>query len=259
MTHVPSSTPLTHFKLLSFDVLGTLIDWETGLYNSLISLPPISNLPDSHPLLDRKTLLLAFENSEKKIQKAQPTLEYSKLLSEIFKSICQEHNLKGENIEESAAKFGTSIHNWPAFPDTVPALKKLHEYYKYLVPLTNSSPTTIGPAIKNSLEAFPFTAVYTAADIGSYKPDLKNFHYLLDNVKKEYGVEKGEVLHVAQSLYHDHEPAKKMELESCWVNRGGFVGQVEREKSDGTFGWEVKTLGELAEIVEKAFKEAEGK
>ena len=63
-------------------------------------------------------------------------------------------------------------------------------------------------------------AVYTAQDIGSYKPDPRNFAYLILNIQNDFGVPKEEVLHVAQSLFHDHEPAKSVGLESVWIARG---------------------------------------
>ncbi|KAE9973745.1 hypothetical protein BLS_003440 [Venturia inaequalis] len=125
MTHVPSSTPLTHFKACSFDVLGTLIDWETGMYNSLTSLAPISTLPANHPMRHRKTLLQATEACERNIQLANPAMEYSLLLAQSFKTLCKEQNLHDAHIEENSALFAKSIEHWPAFPDTLQGLRKL--------------------------------------------------------------------------------------------------------------------------------------
>lgn len=161
--------------------------------------------------------------------------------------------MEDPEIEENAKTFAKSIEHWPAFPDTLEALQKLQKYIPILIPLSNSSPTTLGPAVKNALPGFEFTTLYTAKEIGSYKPDLRNFEYLLKHVKEDYGVEKNELLHVAQSLFHDHEPASKMGIESVWVDRQGVMGWLKQE-STGKFGWEVKTLGEFADIVEKAFE-----
>jgi 2-haloalkanoic acid dehalogenase type II len=252
MTHVPSSTPLTHFKACSFDVLGTLIDWESGMYNSFVSLEPISSIPPNHPMRDRKNLLQATEACEREIQVKHPDMEYSILLAEIFKTFCKQEGLESEHIEENARTFAKSIEHWPPFPDTLDALKKLQKFIPILCPLSNSSPTTLGPCLKNALPGFEFSAVYTAKEIGSYKPDLRNFEYLLKHVKEEFGVEKDQLLHVAQSLFHDHVPANKMGIESVWVDRQGAMGHVKAE-FDCKYGWEVKTLGELADQVEKAF------
>lgn len=205
---------------------------------------------------DRKTLLQAMEACERKLQVAQPNMEYSLLLAEMFKSFCKEQGLEagqGE-IEANSKIFAKSIEHWPAFPDTLDGLKKLQKYIPLLFPLSNSSPTTLGPCLENALPGFQFTAVYTAKDIGSYKPELRNFEYLLKHVKEDHGVEKNELLHVAQSLYHDHEPASKMGIESVWVNRFGVMGHVEIN-STGKYGWEVNSIGEFADRVEKAFQE----
>jgi 2-haloacid dehalogenase len=68
-----------------------------------------------------------------------------------------------------------------------------------------------------------FDAVYTAQDIGSYKPDPRNFTYLLDRLR-EAGFDKSQILHVAQSLFHDHVPANAIGLASAWIDRRGDSG-----------------------------------
>jgi 2-haloalkanoic acid dehalogenase type II len=254
MSLVPSKRRLSSFKLLSFDVYGTLIDWESGLFNALTSSSAIRRLPDSHELKQRRPILEAFEKQERQVQIEQPNLEYSKLLGEVFKSLCRRFELEidDDELTHEAAKFGGSVGDWPAFPDTVAGLKRLKKHY-LLVPLTNSSPATMGASNAGPLQGFEFSAIYTAADIGSYKPDLRNFEYLFSHVKEEFGVEKKDILHVAQSLHHDHEPATKIgDLENCWVDRHGLMGVV-AEDSMATFGWKVNNIEELADLVEKDF------
>ena len=63
-----------------------------------------------------------------------------------------------------------------------------------------------------------FDAVYTAEDIGSYKPNLNNFKYMLDKLAG-MGIAKAAILHTAQSLFHDHAPAKALGLARCWIDR----------------------------------------
>ena len=103
--------------------------------------------------------------------------------------------------------FGSQIGTWTAFPDTVAALQILKKYYK-LVILSNIDNESIARTVSGPLAGADFEAVYTAQNIGSYKPDLKNFEYLLKGAEKELGVKKEEVLHTAQSLTHDCVPAK---------------------------------------------------
>jgi 2-haloalkanoic acid dehalogenase type II len=253
MSLVPSQRRLSSFKLLSFDVYGTLIDWETGIVNALSASSPIGRLPEDHTLKQRQSALQAFEERERKIQITNPTLEYSKLLAQAFSDICRDFELTTDDDEvaREAIKIGNSVGNWPAFPDTLAALRRLKKHY-FLVPLTNSSPQTMGASIDGPFEGFEFSAVFTAADIGSYKPDLRNFDYLLRNVKEKFGVQKEDILHVAQSLHYDHEPAAKIDLESCWVDRQGIMGRVPKD-STARFAWKVDSLEELADLVDREF------
>lgn len=256
MTLVPTSTPLTHFKLLSFDVYGTLIDWEGGVQDVFTRTAPIARLPSDHLLRTRKHILEKFEEFERPIQIEQPGLEYSKLLSSIYKLIVRDAKIEvtDEELDSAATRFGDSVGEWPAFPDTLEALHRLKKHY-YLVPLTNSSPKTFGASLAGPFAGFEFSAYHTAADIGSYKPDLRNFDYLFKHCKDDFGVEKGDILHVAQSLHHDHAPAKKLGLTSCWVDRSGVMGNVYGDVNGGAeYAWEVKSLGELADLVDEAFK-----
>ena len=251
---VPTDKPLTSFKLLSFDVYGTLIDWEGGIHTAYLANKPFSNLPTGHKLRDRKTLLVESEKRERGQQVKNPRAEYAVVLSETFKQLARDYELGSEGeIEEGAEAFGKSVGNWPVFPDTLEALYRLKKHY-YLVPLSNSSPETFGASLSGPFENFPFSARYLATEIGSYKPDLRNFEYLFRNVKETFGLEKEEILHVAQSLFHDHEPAKKVGLTSVWIDRKGSMGQSE----DAQYAWKFDTLGEFADLVDKEF-EKEGK
>ena len=244
---VPTDRSLTSFKLLSFDVYGTLIDWEGGIYSTYLANKPFSNLPEGHELRNRKKLLVESEKRERAQQKITPGAEYADILSDTFKQLAKNYNLGSEQeIEEGAKNFGEAVGDWPVFPDTLEALERLKKHY-YLVPLTNSSPKTFGASQKGPFKGFEFSAAYLAYNIGSYKPDLRNFEYLFKNVKESFGVDKRDILHVAQSLYHDHEPAKKVGLTSCWINRQGAMGESE----DAEFAWEFATLGELADAVDK--------
>jgi 2-haloacid dehalogenase len=76
-----------------------------------------------------------------------------------------------------------------------------------------------GFAASNRKLSVEFDAIYTAEDIGSYKPELCNFEYMLRHLNEDFGFEKYDVLHVAQSLHHDHTPARKIELANVWIDR----------------------------------------
>ncbi len=116
--------------------------------------------------------------------------------------------------------FGESVPLWPAFPDSAAALRDLGSRYR-LVILSNVDRASF--AASGALLGAAFDAVYTAEDIGSYKPDPRNFRYLLDHLEADFEVGPGQVLHVAQSLYHDHVPALSFGLATAWIDRQGLA------------------------------------
>jgi 2-haloalkanoic acid dehalogenase type II len=161
-----------------------------------------------------------------------------------------------EPSEEEAGYFGSRIGAWPAFPDTVSALQALKKHYK-LVILSNIDNDSIAATISGPLRGVEFDAVYTAQNIGSYKPSLSNFKYLLEGVKRDLGVEKDQVLHTAQALLVDHIPAKTMGMHSAWINREDEEETLEKIKGEVSFTWQFESLGEMAAAVEKEFESAQ--
>jgi 2-haloacid dehalogenase len=199
---------LTDFKALTFDCYGTLIDWETGLYAALQPL-----LHKGGVTLPRDDVLTAFGRHESAQEEATPRMIYSELLAEVHRRLAREWHVR--DAEKEAVAFGKSVPDWPAFPDTVQALQYLQRYYK-LVILSNVDRESF--AGTNRRLGVNFDAIYTAQDVGSYKPDPRNFAYLINGVAS-LGVLKRQILHTAQSLYHDHGPAQAAGLASAWIDR----------------------------------------
>jgi 2-haloacid dehalogenase len=146
------------------------------------------------------------------------------------------------------------VPEWPAFGDSAEALSSLGERYR-LVILSNVD--RYGFAASNEKLGVEFDAIYTAEDIGSYKPDPANFDYLTSRVEADLGVTSEAILHVGQSLFHDHAPAKAAGLDTVWIDRqrlseGGDWGATrrleERPEPDHVFF----SLAELAAAVEMA-------
>ena len=143
--------------------------------------------------------------------------------------------------------------NWKPFPDTVAALRSLHRHYQ-LMPLTNVNDDLF--AITAAHLQVPFDRVMTAEQIGSYKPSLRNFEYMLAHV----GVPKEQVLHVAQSLYHDIAPARSLGIATVWVNRRqGKTGTGATPPADARPDLEVPDLQTLAALAEQAFTSTQDK
>ncbi|KAF3480227.1 threonine synthase [Arthroderma uncinatum] len=259
-----NSRPLSSFRLLSFDIFGTLIDWKAGIHGALE--PLIQRLDDSNPLKsDPKALGAEYDKHERAIQPKNPQLTYNLVLKSTYENLARELGAAPADehvLDTEGTAFSKSIGHWPPFDDTVAAMRRLKKKGYKLVPLSNVdhesfSKTLAGPlgGLREGLgEGEPFfDAIYTAQDIGSYKPDLRNFEYLVSHVRSEFGVEPTDILHVAQSLHHDHEPAKKMGLHSVWIARG--QGDAAEYAGKVAFGWRFSDLAALADAVEREPKE----
>jgi 2-haloacid dehalogenase len=195
---------------LTFDTYGTLIDWETGIFNGLAPLVEKAGLEDQ----TRDQILGIFAQHESSQQAETPAMVYMQLLSEVYKRLAKEWGVKVSN--EEANIFGASVPDWPEFTDSPRALQYLKKHFK-LVTLTNCDRLSYrGSNLRLRIE---YDAIYTAQDIGSYKPNPRNFEYMLQRLKDDFGFEKKDILHTAQSLFHDHAPANWFGLAGAWIDR----------------------------------------
>ncbi len=199
---------LSDFKVLTFDCYGTLIDWESGMAAALAPL-----VERSARSLTRNQILEAHSRHEAAQQGQTPGMRYRDLLAIVHKRLAEEWGVAAR-WEESAA-YGRSVADWPAFGDTADALAYLKRHYK-LVVLSNVDNRSF--AASNARLGVEFDAIYTAEDVGAYKPSDRNFTYMLEKLHG-LGIDKSDILHTAESLYHDHVPANRFALASCWIHR----------------------------------------
>jgi 2-haloacid dehalogenase len=204
---------LSQFKVLTFDCYGTLIDWESGIW---AALQPLLQATDHK--VSREAALSLFGRIEPEEEHETPGLVYRELLVRVHEKMAASRGLPSSPALDTA--FGQSVPNWPPFPDTVEALAYLKQHFK-LVILSNVDRQSFTGT--NKRLGVTFDAICTAEDVGSYKPSLHNFEYLLREVEK-LGLAKADILHTAQSLYHDHVPAETFGLARCWINRRGDAG-----------------------------------
>ncbi len=195
------------FEALTFDCYGTLIDWEAGL---LDAFRPILAAHDV--TLDDEELLVRYAAHEARLE-AGPYLRYRALLAEALRGVATE--LGFEPTDEEAAAFGGSVVDWPAFPDSPAALERLARRFKLGV-LTNCDGDLF--AASHARLGVAFDWIVTAEQVGSYKPSEANFGALFDRLAAD-GVARDRILHVAQSLYHDHAPAKRLGMTTVWIDR----------------------------------------
>jgi 2-haloalkanoic acid dehalogenase type II len=199
---------LTDFKVLTFDCYGTLIDWETGILHAL--RPLLRNSPVER---SRDDVLASFARHETAQEAATPDMVYSELLACVHRRLAEGWGITASEADHRA--FGGSVGDWPAFADSAAALAYLKQFYK-LVILSNVDRNSFAASRKRLGVAFD--AVYTAEDIGSYKPDPRNFRYMIEALKQAGHAERV-ILHVAQSLFHDHAPANTAGIRSAWIDR----------------------------------------
>lgn len=204
---------LSDFRVLTFDCYGTLIDWESGIWDAF--QPILMANPGAE--VTRAPMLAAFGEAESAQQAETPGMLYPEILQRCHRALAARFGL--DTTAELDAAFGASVPLWPAFPDTADALRVLKRHYK-LVILSNVNRD--GFAASNRKLGVTFDAIYTAEDVGSYKPTPRNFEYLLEHLQSDLGLAAGDVLHTAQSLFHDHVPAQAFGLARAWIDRQGL-------------------------------------
>lgn len=199
---------LSDFTALSFDCYGTLIDWESGIAAVLVPWARQRGLR-----LGEEELLAAYAAEETRAEAAHPADPYPLILRRTMLSLGAA--LGAEVTAEDAQRLARSVPQWPPFADSGAALAALGQRYQLII-LSNVDRASFA-ASQRSL-GVSFTSVLTAEDVGSYKPSPRNFEALLAEATR-LGVGEGGLLHVAQSLFHDHLPARRAGLRTVWINR----------------------------------------
>lgn len=202
------NTRFAKYEAMSFDCYGTLIDWEKGILTQLQAWVQLQNLK----VTDAKLIEL-FGIHERQVQADNPTLLYPDILVEVHHRIAKSLNVT--STKEAAQSFGNSVGDWLVFPDTVEALKLLSKSFKLFI-ISNVDRASFKKS--NQKLGILFDGIVTAQDVGSYKPDFRNFEALKDCVAKK-GIPSETLLHVGESIYHDVIPGTKAGLDTVWIDR----------------------------------------
>jgi 2-haloacid dehalogenase len=192
------------FEVVTFDCYGTLIDWESGLANSL--LPILS----SHKIKIGREQLLELYGELETAEECGAYLCYREVLKNVLRKVGL--SLGFRPSPDELDHFPESIKDWWPFPDTIAALNRLRKKYKLAI-LSNIDDDLFAYSAKHLLVEFDW--LITAQQVKSYKPSLHNFQHAIARL----GLPKSRILHVAQSLYHDIAPAKSFGLSAVWINR----------------------------------------
>jgi 2-haloacid dehalogenase len=190
--------------VLTFDCYGTLIDWEAGI---LAAVQPVlrahgRELADEHILETYARLESAAE--------AGPYRPYRQILADVMRGLSEHFGFMASPAE--AATLAASVGEWPPFADSPEALAALQRRFKLAI-VSNIDDDLFAASQRRLGVSFDW--IITAQQARSYKPSLNNFRVALERI----GLPPDQLLHVAQSLFHDHVPARQLGLDSVWVNR----------------------------------------
>jgi putative hydrolase of the HAD superfamily len=195
---------LSEFKYLTFDVVGTLIDFEGGLKASLAEIGKSAGVE-----VDGEEALTLYRQA----RYSDDAGLFPDDLVRVYLAIAQKLGLpveraKGEKLRDDAR-------HWKAFPNSAAALARLGERYR-LVAMTNARRWAFDYFAKELGD--PFHASFTVDDTGTVKPDPVFFQKVIAFVESE-GSENDDILHVAQSQYHDIGVSRRLGLTNCWIER----------------------------------------
>jgi 2-haloacid dehalogenase len=195
---------LDRFEVLTFDCYGTLIDWEAGIVDGIRAVLDARGVGVAD-----EELLERYARHEAAIE-AGPYVRYREVLALALHGVCAD--LAVEATAAEAAAFGGSVGDWPAFADSPGALARLASRYRLAV-ITNCDDDLF--AASNARLGVTFDHVITAQQVGAYKPSTRNFEVAFERI----GAPRERILHVAQSLFHDHVPAKRLGMTTAWIDR----------------------------------------
>ncbi len=230
------------YRALSFDVYGTLIDWERGM---LAGLRPLTDRLDT--ALPDDAVLEMHARHESEAQARTPGRRYSDILATVYRRCAEDLRLAAD--WDACLRYGDSVRDWPAFPDSAEALAYLKRHYRMIV-LSNVDNRSFAASAERL--GIAWDGVFTAEDVGAYKPAQANFDYLLAALPR-MGIARADLLHTAESLFHDHVPARANGLDNAWIyrrhGREGFGATMDPgSRPDTTFRFD--SLKDMAEAHE---------
>ncbi|HEX9856759.1 MAG TPA: HAD-IA family hydrolase [Paracoccaceae bacterium] len=233
--------PLSQFRYLSFDIVGTLIDFEAGLVGALRDIAAEDGID-----LDREAALAAYRGA----RYTPDALRFPDDLARVYRVIAPQLGLRADPA--AGARLRDAVPGWLPFVDSVAAMARLRQHFK-LIAMTNAQ--------RWAFEHFdhalghPFHAAFTTDDTGTEKPDPAFFHKVFAFVEAE-GASRNDILHVAQSQYHDIGISRALGMTNCWIERrhsqpgyGGTIAPEQFTKPDYHF----TSMAALADAVELEF------
>jgi len=216
-------------SFVTFDVYGTLIDWDTGIYDAFKAEADRDGFT-----FEREELLPLFYETQRQIQAGSYEL-YAEVLRRTAVQIAKKLNWP---LEPSRAGFlPDSVQRWPPFKETNPTLQKIAKNHKVGL-ISNIDDKLLGQTRRHI--PMDFDLVVTAQQVRSYKPDPAHFV----ECERRIGGKRGWV-HIGSSYYYDVEPCIKRKVPVIWVNRSKEQLEPNQKKPDA----EVTSLREAAKLI----------
>lgn len=225
------------FKLLTFDVVGTLIDFERG---ALDSIRRISGRSEAE--LDDDTIFEAYKRGRDAHYERS-----SEVMGQVYLHLARELGLRAD--DQAAEEFQLGVLRWPAFADSVEALRRLRRRFR-LVAMTNADRCAF--SFYSQTLGNPFHDSVTADEAGCAKPNPRFFDFNRGR-QSAFGYRQDEILHVAQSQHHDIGVARQLGYKVCWIERRQGVpgfGGTPAVATITTPDFHFSTLAALADAVE---------
>jgi 2-haloacid dehalogenase/putative hydrolase of the HAD superfamily len=216
-------------NFVTFDVYGTLIDWETGVYQAFTK-----EAEKDGYTISKDELIPLFLEVQQEIKGGSYEL-YAEVLRRTAMQVAKR---LGWPLESSRANFlPESIPRWPPFKETNTQLDRFRKKYKTGL-ISNVDDKLLG-LTRRHFKA-DFDLVVTAQQVRSYKPDPAHFK----EAERRIGTRKGWV-HITSSYFYDVEPCVKAKVPVIWVNRRKETLDPGAKKPTA----EVKTLLEAAKLL----------
>jgi putative hydrolase of the HAD superfamily len=193
----------SQFKVMTFDVVGTLIDFESGVLNAVRAVGG----EKAKKATDDEIFAPYLRGREKFYGRS------SVAFKDVYLSLANE--LGFNNDDATADAFQLAVLRWPAFADSAEALARLRKNFR-LVAMTNADRTAFS-AYSETL-GNPFHDSVTCDDAGCPKPNPQFFAFNKGR-QSAHGYKQSEILHVAQSQYHDIGVARELGYSVCWIER----------------------------------------
>ncbi len=220
---------LSQIEILTFDCYGTLIDWETGLRET------IAELAQRHALASSLDQLLSEWEAIQFDMITGPYRKYRQIMADSLRQTFAAREV--ELTDEESQLLGLRLPDWPAFADTAESLARLKQRFKLGI-LSNIDDDLLAGSLPKL--GVSFDELVTAEQVQSYKPALRHFETAMKRLNRPATA----FLHCAFGFKYDQRPALQMGMQTVWVKRPGWIRDDDAEPT-----FETPDLAGLADLL----------